>query len=108
MIEQLLHDTMTFTSADVLIRHKVTTRDRGNASTDFSPQHERCFGACRHATNLECDNLWLVMRVDENNVCVEVWYGYMDPLPDPPVGDPRPFGVPEPQYDTVLRLRGHG
>jgi hypothetical protein len=93
MDEQLLHDSTAFMQTDVTMRHKVTSKDlRSVSAVSWNPGF--CFDGCNHQTNLECDNRWLVMRVDENSVCIELWYGYVD---ERLVIDTRLVGHPESQ-----------
>jgi hypothetical protein len=93
MDEQLLHDSTIFTQTDVTTRHKVTSKDlRSIAALSWNP--EFCFEGFNHQTNLECDNRWLVIRVDENSVCIELWYGHVDGRL---VMDARLVGYPESQ-----------
>jgi hypothetical protein len=77
MDEQLLHDSTTFMQTDVTTRRKVTSKDlRSVSAVSWNP--EFCFDGSNHQTNLECDNRWLVIRVDENSICIELWYGHVD------------------------------
>ena len=80
MIECLLHDTMTFTRSDILTRHRITLTERSANLQPLGPA--RSFvcdrGLCSHETDLECNSLWLVVRVDTNDTCVQVWYGQDD------------------------------
>jgi hypothetical protein len=76
MVEQLLHDSTTFKQTDVTTRRKVTSKDLRSVSVvSWNPRF--CLDECNHQTNLECDNRWFVMRVDENSVCIELWYGHV-------------------------------
>lgn len=84
MIERILHDETTFTEDDIPIRYDITTKGRQSPTPRMlRPLNRQAWSTCRwgrctHDTSLECDDQWLVLRLDENEKCLQVWYGAIE------------------------------
>jgi hypothetical protein len=83
MVERILHDTTTFTEGDIPVRHKFTNKERQNTTPRRRPFNKLAWlackrGRCTHETSLGCEDQWLILRLDQNGKCLEVWYGAIE------------------------------